>query len=95
MDNSLQNSTRNILNESNPLNNSYVNSPFSNNTTKPNKKNHMDNFEDIEPHNRIINKGNKDRNKTILTFCFIFIFMLGYVGTISVYLMINYNVIQS
>lgn len=39
----------------------------------------------------MINNGNGDKRKGILTFIVIFMFLIGYLGTITGYLIINYN----
>jgi hypothetical protein len=43
----------------------------------------------------MINKGNGDKIKAIFTFIGVFLFVIAYAGSVSGYLIIYYNYIQS
>jgi hypothetical protein len=50
---------------------------------------------DMEPNDKMINNGNQDKKKAIFTFIIIFVFLIGYLGTITGYLIMNYNLMWS
>lgn len=47
-----------------------------------------DNFDDSENENKMIDKGNRDRNKAIVTFLLIFLFLIAYAGSVTGYLIL-------
>jgi hypothetical protein len=42
----------------------------------------------------MINKGNGDKIKAVLTFIGVFLFVTAYAGSVTGYLIINYNLMQ-
>lgn len=43
----------------------------------------------------MVNKGNKDKKKAVLTFLFIFFFLTLYAGSITAYLITQYEKLQN
>lgn len=54
-----------------------------------------DNFDETSNENKMIDKGNRDKKKAILTFLFIFFFLVAYAGSITGYLIIQYSNLQT
>ena len=43
----------------------------------------------------MVNKGNKDKKKAVLTFLFIFFFLIAYAGSMTGYLITQYDKLQN
>ncbi len=59
------------------------------------KKIHLDNFDNSDNENKMIKKDNGDKKKAILTYTIIFLLLVIYTLTLSLYLILNYNLVQT